>query len=462
MKTPKNNHEDGKRQAGMSRSAKAAAFVCSLLGALLLWIYAIGYDSTLFDRTFSGVEVEIRGEDALSLDKGYTLAEKQSFSSITIVAKGKRSELNELTAEDFKAVVDVSKAQKAGDQDLPITVIAPNGIEVVSQSSSTVMVFVDEFTQRNDLLSVKVDTGDNYVMTEGVTFVSAVANPLSVTVSGAKSVLERVEGAYVNFNLDGYEISESISGYGKIELRDKDGKVIDNPYISISDSTAYVSIAVKKQKVIPVRVAFVGGVYDIKDIATTVSAQTVTVSGAPEALAAINELVLEIDETEVDGTQVFEFSIGAALPSGVTNESGVSKISVTVKMPELSVRSYTISKENIFVKNLPEGYTFEIKNDLSVTLIGPRDAFENFDHKLMTAYLNYDRVTVGDDGGYTAEATVDFGGEYPGIYVQSKNYNVEFSVVAPSLPPVEPNEPVDPNEVIDTIDPNEVMDNENS
>ncbi len=450
MTTSTNNHEDGKRQAGMSRSAKAAAFVCSLLGALLLWIYAIGYDSTLFDSTFSGVEVEIRGEDILASDKGFTLAEKQYFSSITVVAKGKRSELNELTSDDFKAVVDISKAQKAGDQTLPITVIAPNGIEVVSQSSATVTVFVDEFTQRNDLLSVQVDTGDKYVMHEGVTFVSAVSNPLSVTVSGAKSVLEKVEGAYVNFNLDGYEISENLSGYGKIELRDKDGNVIDNPYISVSDSTAYVSISVAKQKVIPVRVAFVGGMYDVKDIATTVSNQSVTISGEPQALAAIDELVLEIDETQIDGTQVFEFSIGAELPSGVTNESGVSKVSVTVKMPELSVRHYTISAENISVKNLPEGYTFEIKEDLAVTLMGPREAFQNFDNKLMTATLNYDRVTVEEDGSFTAEATIDFGGEHSGIYVQSKTYNVNFTVIAPTIPPIDPNAPIDPNEVVDT------------
>ena len=453
MIRPYTNREDARRQAGMSRSAKAVAFIGSFLGAFLLWIYAIGYDNTLFDRTFSGVEIEVVGEDILASEKGFTLAERQYFSSITVVAKGKRSQLNELSAEDFRAVVDVSKARKAGDQTIEITVIAPNGINIESQSSDTVSIFVDEFTQRNDLLSVYVDTGDGYVMTEGVTFVSAVANPLSVTVSGAKSVLEQVEGAYVNFNLDGHEISDDISGYGKIELRDKNGKVIDNPYISVSESTAYVSVSVVKEKEIPVRVAFVGGVYDVNEIAPALSAKSVTVSGSAAALAAINELVLEIDETEIEGTEVFEFSIGAALPEGVSNESGLSKITVTVKMPELSVRKYTINAQKISVNNLPDGYTYEIKNNLEVTLIGPRDAFNTFDQSLMTATVDYDNITVNDDGSYTAEATVVFGGEHAGIYVQNKRYDVSFSISAPSVSPGDDGEAIDPNRVSDVENP---------
>lgn len=428
-------HNQDKHPVGISRGTKLFGLLLAFFSAIALWLVAIGYDSTLSESTFNGVEVVIEGEELLAASKGYTLASEQRFSSITVVAKGKRSELNELTSEDFRAVVDVSQATRAGEQTLNIMVYSPNGIEIASQSSTTVSVFVDEFTQRNDLLSVSVDTGDKYVMSEGVTFVSSVANPLSVTVSGPKSVLDSIQGAYVSFNLDGYEISDNMSGYGPIELRDANGNVIDNPYISVSDSTAYVTITVTKQKTVPVRLVFTGGMYDPADIATIVSAQSVTVSGTPQALEAISEIVLELDETSVDGTQVFEYSIGAMLPSGVTNESGNSKISVTVTMPELSVRNYTITADKITVENLPEGYTFEIKNNIEVTLIGPREAFADFDSSLLTATVNFDRVTVEPDGSYTAEAAIDLGGEYTGIYVQSKGYVVGFTANAPVVLP---------------------------
>lgn len=417
-----------KQKERMPRISSIALIVLSFLAAFVIWIFAIGYDSTLFERTFDGVSVVIEGEEALVASKGYTLAEGQEFSSITVVAKGKRSELNELDSSDFRAVIDVSQSQGAGNQTLNIIVYSPNGIEVVSQSSTTATVFVDEFTQKNELLSVSVETGNSYIMSEGVTFVDATANPLSVLVSGPASVLDSVKGAYVKFNLDGYEISDNIYGYGVIELRDANGNVIDNPYISISDSTAYVTVTVTKQKAVPVRVAFTGGIFDPKDVGITVSAPSVTVSGSPEALKSIEELVLSIDETTIDGSGTFEFPVGAMLPAGVSNDSGVSKITVDVTMPKLAVRGYRIKADKISVVNLPEGSTFKINQDLDIHLVGPRAAFDAVDRGAITATVNFDRVTVEPDGTYTAEAVISLGGEYDGIYVLNESYTVNFSI----------------------------------
>ncbi len=412
----------------MSRAAKITVFVGSILGALLLWIYAIGYDSTLFESTFDGIAVTIEGEEALVASKNYTLAEGQTFSSITIVAKGKRSDLNELQSADFRAVVDVSQVEGAGNQTLNIVVYSPNGIEIVSQSSKTVNVFVDEFTQTNELLSVSVDTGDKYVMTEGITFISAVANPLSVSVSGPKSVLDTIEGAYVRFNLDGRSISNDLYGYGVIELRDKNGKVIDNPYLSVSETTAYVSISVKKQKNIPVRVAFDGGIFDPDDVTVELSESSVTISGSPDIVDSIDELVLTIDETTINGSQNFDFYISTMLPKGVQNDSGISKISAKVTLPKLGIRYYSISRDKISLKNLPVGNGYELNNEIAITVIGMREVLDTIDPDLITATLDFDKVTVEPNGTYTADAVISLGNEFIGVYVQNLDYKVNFTV----------------------------------
>ncbi len=425
-----NLSEEAKIQKNQNapRASSIVFIIVSVLAAFLLWVYAIGYDSTLFERTFDGVSVVIEGEGELVVSKGYTLASDQEFSSITVVAKGKRSELNELDSSDFRAVIDVSQAQGAGTQKLNIVVYSPNGIEVVSQSSTTATVFVDEFTQKNELLSVSVDIGNSYIMSEGVTFVTATANPLSVLVSGPASVLDSVKGAYVRFDLENKVISDSIYGYGAIELRDANGRVVDNPYVTISDTTAYVTVSVTKQKSVPVRVQFTGGMFDPKDVTLAISAPSVTVSGSPEALKSINELVLNIDETTVDGFGEFEFPIGTLLPEGVSNDSGASKITVKVTLPELAVRGYRIKAESISVINLPEGSSYKINGDLDVELIGPREAFAEVDRSALTATVDFNRVIVEPDGSYTAEAVISLGGEYEGIYVLNAGYTVNFTV----------------------------------
>ncbi|MBO5869217.1 MAG: hypothetical protein J6Q89_00555 [Clostridia bacterium] len=417
-----------KQNKNISNTQKAALIVLSFLGAFMLWIYAIGYDSTLFERTFDGVEVVIEGESALAENKGYTLAREQEFSSITVVAKGKRSELNALNSSDFRAVIDVSQSQSAGTQTLNIVVYSPNGIEVVSQSSTTATVYVDEFTQRDEMLSVSVDTGDGYVMSEGISFVNSVANPLSVIVSGPASVLDSVEGAYVKFNLDGYEISDNIYGYGVIELRDKSGKVIDNPYVTVSESTAYVTVTVTKQKTLPVRVMFNGGMFDADDVTLEVSAESIMVSGSPNVLSGIDELVLSIDETAIDGNKEFEFNVGSMLPSGITNDSGISKIDVRVTMPKLAVRTYNIKSEKINVLNLPEGEQCKINNDLQIKIIGAREAIDEIDFEAITATVDFDRVTVEAGGSYSANASISLGGEYALVYILNEDHTVKFEI----------------------------------
>lgn len=419
---------NSQKKEKLPRVKKIVFLLAALIGAVFVWLYAIGYDSTLFERTFDGIPVVIEGENELREAKGFTLAEGQEFSSITVVATGKRNELNELSISDFRAVVDISKVENPGDQTIKITVYSPNGIEVVSQSSTTVNLFVDEFTQRNELLSVSVDIGNKYVMAEGITFVNATANPLSVLVSGPSSILDTIDSAYVDFNLDGREIKEDIYGYGQIKLRDAYGKDIENEYLTLSESTAYVTVGVTKQKVLPVRVAFTGGMFDPKDVTVDLSTAYITVSGSPKALLSLTELVLEIDETTIDGSKKFDFSVGAMLPEGVTNESGVPKINVSVTLPKLAVRTYTISKDNITVINLPEGSTFEVSNKLEVQLIGEREAFSAIDRKLLSATVDFNRVTVEPDGSYSAKAEISLGAEYTGIYIHNIDYIVYFTV----------------------------------
>ena len=119
------------------------------------------------------------------------------------------------------------------------------------------------------------------------------------------------------------------------------------------------------------------------------------------------------------------------LPQGVTNESGVSKIAVEVILPKLAVRTYTVSRENINIINLPEGSTFQILNDVDIRLIGEREAFSAIDRKLITAEVDYNRIAVAPNGTYIAIATVSLGMDYPGVYIHNADYKVNFTVQEP-------------------------------
>ena len=128
------------------RKGKIAIFVAALFGALLLWLYAIGYDTEIDEQTFAGIPVEIIGIHT----NGYTVAEAESFSlNVDVHASGTRSTLNALDAGDFSAYVDISTVDQPGLVTLPVTVVTPSGVTAANPSITNITLYVDVFTSRN-------------------------------------------------------------------------------------------------------------------------------------------------------------------------------------------------------------------------------------------------------------------------------------------------------------------------
>ena len=115
----------------VGRKRKIFTFAVALFGALLLWMYAIGYDTEMASETYTGVVVEIMGVNT----NGYTVADGDSFSlSVDVRLEGTRQLLSGIDAADLSAYVDISGVNGPGLTTLPVTVVAPNGSTVESVS----------------------------------------------------------------------------------------------------------------------------------------------------------------------------------------------------------------------------------------------------------------------------------------------------------------------------------------
>ena len=56
----------------------------------------------------------------------------------------------------------------------------------------------------------------------------------------------------MDFDLSDYELTQSVSGKGRIVLRDEKGNNIENRYITCSETEAYVTVALSIQKTLPI------------------------------------------------------------------------------------------------------------------------------------------------------------------------------------------------------------------
>ncbi len=412
-----------------TKIGKLVAVLGSFLGALFIWIYAIGYDSTLFERTFNGIEVVFVGEEELRESLGFTLPFEQESFSITVVAKGKRAELNEMQATDFKATIDLSTANEAGEQTFEIVVTAPNGIEIVEQSSTTATLVVDEFTTRPQLLNVNPDK--SYYTTqyaEDIVSHKYDVNPKTVVVEGPKSILEQIAEVYIDFDLEGKVITDDIKGWGAIELRDKDGNKINNPYIKLSETTGYFMIEVVKEKTVPVKYAFKGEV-DFQPLqGVTLSHDSITVQGTSLALANFNEYVITIDETAVGKNTKINHLV--ALPDKISRAEGTpSEIEVKVDLRDgLNTKVFSFSKDEITVKGLPEGASCNIKNNIDITVVGLREVVALLRREKVLVSIDFAQRTPNPDGSFKAEIIIEFAENVVGVYGLNEGKTVSFTV----------------------------------
>lgn len=87
--------------------------ILALLIAIIVWWVVMNIDDPLVKKTISGINVELRNDDALT-DKGY-IYEVDSGSVITITVRAPESVAKDLKASDFVAYADLSQLSPLTD-----------------------------------------------------------------------------------------------------------------------------------------------------------------------------------------------------------------------------------------------------------------------------------------------------------------------------------------------------------
>lgn len=367
------------------RKGKILIFIAALFGSLLLWMYAIGYDTEIDEQIFSGIPVEIHGMH----DNGYTVAEEASFSlTIDVHASGTRAALNAADAGEFRAYVDISKVNEPGYATLPITVVPPNGLTAGNLSVSNVTLYIDRFTSKNINIQIEKTYFSEYEI--GNTLQSL----YTVEVSGPESVIGTAE-AYCSFAL-GNITGDTVHVSGEIRLRNAETKAdISNPYITLKDSTVDVTFVLYGSKTVPVELVLAGGKFRPEDVRFLISVSGVELHGPISELDLVSSLTILCDEEQFEGNRLTASLRADELLRQNFPESALSatdaEISYTVILPEVLYRTVLVPLERISVYNLPEEAMVQasVMEPVEVTLFGPADAIQSYDESLMTIRVDF-------------------------------------------------------------------------
>lgn len=405
------------------RKRKILTFVIALFGALLLWMYAIGYDTEISEETFDAVPVEIIGVNT----NGYTVADAENFSlQIEIRATGTRSDLAKVDAADFSAYVDISSVTGPGYTTLPINVVVPNGLNAEPLTVSNVTLYVDTFTSRTINIAIeKTYTSQNSI---GET----AQNIYAVKVYGPESVIGNAE-AYSSFTL-GNVTADTIHVSGEIKLRDAETKAaISNPYITMSTDTVEVTFTMYGSKNVPVQLLLQGGTFEAEQVLTSVSETSLALHGPLAELSQIDMLSIVCSDDTFEDRLVGTFTASELLAANgiggkVKAVDPEKEIVYTVELPGIRFLTVTVPVSRIIVYGAPDDGSVVAKatGEIEITVLGTSSAIRAYNEELMTVMVNYRTLVAHVTGEYVGQAEISTGDSR--ICVDDSVYTVTVDV----------------------------------
>lgn len=375
-----NNKETAK--AGEDYRVKASKFenvlakVLCVLAAVTLWFYVVGTNTTIEEKNFDGVNVVVRGAETIESTLGLSVIGGYDYN-VDLTLQGTRSDMSRASADNITAYVDVSGVKAAGEHSLEIKVELPNGVSLVGQSTRRIQVYVDKSVS----VSVPVKVETLYSIESTYSMGTPEPSFTTVSVTGPEAELNKIDFARVKLDLG--RIDRTLTATGVLELIGKDETVITNPYVKLQNSEVSVRIPVYAYKEVPLVLEYVHGYYNNSNVDITVSPEIVRIKGDPDKVAAVDKIVIPINEKAIDGNSSFTEEI--ITPTGIENVSGSTYANIKIVHKNTETREVYIT--NLVVNN-PNGLKLTCPEGITVKFRGSKASLDLISSSNVTATID--------------------------------------------------------------------------
>ena len=343
----------------------------AFLLAILMWFYVLGYDSPNFEKRFAGIDVSVSGAAELKEKNGFAVLSEFSFT-VDVTVAGKKTDVNRLSSDDIRAYIDISSLTENGRVPVRIQVDLPNGIRLASLSTDTVYIYVDRSVTAEIELDVELT---DYVLTNDLLLGQPSYAPKTVTVEGPEGEINAISRAYASVALGA--VQSSVTAVAQVELYYENGEKVDNPYVNLIDRNVEVRVPAYKEKDVPLKVYFIGGMMSADNALIELSVETVRVRGTAESIDALHEIRIELDETAL-GKEGIKYE-RIVMPAGIENVSGETDVAVSFRFLDIATRTFAVPSTRFVLKNLPEGVDVTVLDEtINVSFKGLVDALRYY------------------------------------------------------------------------------------
>ncbi|MCM1307790.1 MAG: CdaR family protein [Butyrivibrio sp.] len=349
--------------------------ILAVIIAVVLWIVIVNVDNPSQRKTISGITVNLLNGDVLT-DMDY-IYQVNSGSVISIVVKAPQTIVEELKASDFTAYADLT--ERAADSDkVPIHVSCTkedieNQVDIISLRTEYVQLSIDNKVDRDFDLIVDIsgNPAENYIV--GGNSIS----PTTIKVSGAESIVSRIESAVLRYNVDG--MTDNIDDAVVPVFLDANGSEVSTEKLNVSRKTIRLKIDIFPTKWVPVNFAVSGepeeGYVMTGSEPSLESVKIAAPKELLEALPAIDIPAGTIDITGLKEDTTLSAALSAYLPSGYSIVSEEQTLSVAVRFERIVTAGISVPIRDISIAGMNGAeYEYEItsggQNAVAVEITG--------------------------------------------------------------------------------------------
>ena len=404
----RNTNDSDKRKERRITSA-----ILSLVIAFGLWWYVVNNVSMEDDITFNNVPVVREGESVLN-EKNLMITDI-SASSVSMNLIGSREDLNKVDSSNLSVKINLSNIEEPGER-IPLTyvpsypaTVANTAFEISHKNPSVIFVSVD-YRRTLEIPVIVKWTGtrsEDYLYdTENYTL-----DYNTVTITGPAAVADQIH--YAEILIDLSDRKESFSESFRYTLCNADGEPVDAQTITTSVEEVQLTAQIQQIKEVDLVADVVyGGGATAKNTTVTLSPEVIRVSGGEAVLAELGDsyTVCSINLADIEkSSNELKYTIN--LPEGVTTQTGVSEVVVTVRFNGLKTRDFVV--DNIEMINVPEGMVAEIINaNLTVRVRGPEAEISQLTEEDISAVVD---LSAAEAGTATYKAVIHIHEDFPHV-----------------------------------------------
>lgn len=375
---------------------KILSGLLSLVIAFGLWLYVITYVSPGSEETYYNIPVVFEGEAVLN-DRGLMLSSKEK-QTITLVLSGSRSDLKKVNSGNITVKASLAGIYEPGEKELLYTITYPgdvpsNAFVEELKTPETVTVQVEKLVSNKEIPVTVRYNGTSVPEGFMCDKENAVLDHNVILISGPGSVADLISQAVIEVDLT--EQRESISQSYRYTLCDAEGNPVDAQAITVNTDSVTLDLKIRRVKEVALKVNVIyGGGASEEYVGIGLDYETILLSGGEAVLENLGDEILlgTINMAELEKSQDLFFPI--TLPEGVTNETGITEVKVSVRLVGLNSKEFAV--EDIRVENVPEGMEVDlITKKLTVVVRGPAILMMKLTEEDIAAVVDFSNAEVG-------------------------------------------------------------------